>query len=473
MAIVPPTGLVPPDYEAESLRKTAQFSKNKKLNLQERQQARFALYLVGVFLLIQILCQLALLLPQLQQARVVFRTAAFAGSLMAYFLLPGRPTSAPWRYWLLGAIIIYGLNFLHPEGNSYVARLASIFLNLAILAPAFWITRLVITRIVFTYLVGVLWLFATASATIGALQVIYPERFLGQISSNVESLGEYANGLKIVLADGTEIWRPTGLTDIPGGAAPSGLTAILFSLGLMTTSRNLVIKMACLGSIGIALFCIYICQVRVVLVISVIMFSVLVTGLFLLGRYQSVLALFLLVPGLVIGSFFFANEYGGESMMRRLSTLTESSAGDVYAKNRGMFLDQTIDEMFDLYPFGAGQGRWGMMNSYFGKPDTLWVEIQWTAWLYDGGVPLMICYFGAIVAAIIQSIRTSVIAAKRSDDWLLGWGALISAYNLSTIALTFSYVPFIGQAGLEFWMLNGLLFALARHRQRHQMKSSI
>jgi hypothetical protein len=39
------------------------------------------------------------------------------------------------------------------------------------------------------------------------------------------------------------------------------------------------------------------------------------------------------------------------------------------------------------------------------------------------------------------------------------WASLIVAYDLGAVALTFSYPLFIGEFGLQFWLLNGMLFA--------------
>ena len=46
------------------------------------------------------------------------------------------------------------------------------------------------------------------------------------------------------------------------------------------------------------------------------------------------------------------------------------------------------------------------------------------------------------------------------------WASLIVAYDLGAIALTFSYPLFIGEFGLQFWLLNGLLFAACSRELR-------
>ena len=39
---------------------------------------------------------------------------------------------------------------------------------------------------------------------------------------------------------------------------------------------------------------------------------------------------------------------------------------------------------------------------------------------------------------------------------------MLTAYNLGVCAVTFSYAPFIGQMGLEFWLLNAAVATAAR-----------
>jgi hypothetical protein len=311
-----------------------------------------------------------------------------------------------------------------------------------------------------------LWFFNTLSCIVGCLQILYPGQFTMEISLVTKSIGELTDGLKLTLADGSQVWRPTGLTDVPGGAAPAGLAAILLSIGVFTSTKNLYLRSLCVPSICAGLFCIFLCQVRVVVVImtvEVIAFSI---GLLVLKRYWEFLVLSVILSALGAGMYFVSADYGGDTMTKRLETLVEDSPGAVYYSNRGRFLDYTIDELFDKYPLGAGLGRWGMMNSYFGTPDELWVEIQWTAWVYDGGLPLLFLSVSALACALVSSIRIAYYAFEDNNQWLTAWGVLIVAYNIGTVAFLFSYAPFIGQAGLEFWMLNAMLYTLAHHERK-------
>jgi hypothetical protein len=108
-----------------------------------------------------------------------------------------------------------------------------------------------------------------------------------------------------------------------------------------------------------------------------------------------------------------------------------------------------------------------MMDYYFGhggdyNGESIYVEIQWTAWLLDGGIPLILAYCAALLTTSFVSWRVArqTPTANREDLWV--WGALLLAYNVAIVALTFSYTPFMGQVGLEFWLLNGVLFSVAR-----------
>jgi hypothetical protein len=104
-----------------------------------------------------------------------------------------------------------------------------------------------------------------------------------------------------------------------------------------------------------------------------------------------------------------------------------------------------------------------MMHYYFGnrgdpRNAPIWVEVQLTGWLLDGGVPLILTYTLAILTTLGVA---SGIAVTRLPDPLPVWAALILAYDLGAVALTFNYPLFIGQGGLEFWLLNACLFGAA------------
>jgi hypothetical protein len=311
----------------------------------------------------------------------------------------------------------------------------------------------------------VIFIFHTLSATAGVLQARFPGQFEANLSTAISSQGKsYVESLKISLASGQRVFRPMGLTDVPGGAAMAGFYTVLFGIGFFLTSRGAWMRLLCLGSIAIGMVCLYLSQVRSVLVLTAI--SVLAfCGLLLWQRRTSrVLLLGGLLLAIVALSFTYAVSLGGKSVTRRMSTLIEDRPGAVYYKNRGIFLEETIYVLLPQYPLGAGLGRWGMVRSYFGdetntSSDAIYAEIQWTGWLLDGGIPLILAYVAALLMALLVSIRISL---NRNIGDLYIWGGIILAYSAGALATTFNYALFIGQGGMEFWLLNALLFAAAR-----------
>ena len=157
-----------------------------------------------------------------------------------------------------------------------------------------------------------------------------------------------------------------GLTDTPGGAAGSGMYAALFGIGFFLGSRNWIVRGVAIGSIIAGLFCIYLSQVRSIMVMCGISVAALAYILARRGDGGRLTSLAILLPVVIVPSFLWASAIGGDATVRRMQTLTADSAGNVYYKNRGHFLEATLNELLPKYPLGAGLGRWGMMYGYFG-----------------------------------------------------------------------------------------------------------
>jgi len=236
---------------------------------------------------------------------------------------------------------------------------------------------------------------------------------------------------------------------------------VLFGLGLLLTEKSQYLRAACAGGILIGFFCLELAQVRSVMVMTVICVMSFCALLLIRGDTKRFTRCLGLIGVLILASFVWAISMGGETVTKRLSSLVSEPVGDVYYNNRGHFLEDTVKELLPQYPFGAGLGRWGMMNQYFGdnsnpRTESIWVEIQWTGWLLDGGVPLILAYCAALAAAFVVAWK---ISRGRRFDRLGIWASLLFAYNLAALAVTFNYPLFIGQGGLEFWLLNACLFA--------------
>lgn len=428
---------------------------------------------VHTFILLQFTFQILLLFPQFGVLRVPMRIGTFALSLFLLARLRGGGPKHPATGPALLVLLILVVSFcFHPAVNSVLSGLAQCAMYAAILGPIFWVRHLKITPKGFQWLILMMWGFHTISSIFGVLQVYFPGRYQPYVSTAIQNSQWGVDALMITLANGVRVPRPMGLTDQPGGAATAGFYALLLGVGIALCQRNPILRIVCMASAGIGLFCIYLSQVRSILIFSGVCTICLAVVLLRQGNFGRLTIMTVGITALVVMTFSWAIAIGGESTIARFSTLVSDRADTVYQQNRGHFLQDTIDVLLPEYPFGAGLGRWGMMNSYFGdktdpRTQPIWVEIQWTGWLLDGGVPLIVAY----VAALVQSCRTAWrIAIGQLGDFAI-WGGLIFAYNIGAIAITFNYPLFIGQGGMEFWLLNSSLFVAGYHSWREQVEA--
>jgi hypothetical protein len=134
-----------------------------------------------------------------------------------------------------------------------------------------------------------------------------------------------------------------------------------------------------------------------------------------------------------------------------------------FQQNRGIFIKYTLENMLFEFPFGAGVGRWGMMNVYFGNDSSqaspIYVEIQMTGWLLDGGVFMWLLYGGAILTSLFYIYRVSVSLA---DPRLAYLASIVLCLNIFVFGLSFAGPAFNTQLGIQFWFLNAALFGAAR-----------
>jgi len=426
-------------------------------------QQTAAIWVIGV-VCVQIACQLALLSQTLAPFRVLFRSAAFSISLLAIVAVSGRANRHPARFAAMAILAIVGFGFVHPQTASALAAIAQLVLYTAIIGPIFWVPRLAVNRQTLVRLFTVFWSFHVLSSIFGVLQIYYPGQFQPNISDNVITQGELSKGLQITLANGESVWRPMGLTDSPGGAGMAGLYAFVFGMGFLAIGERWTMRIAGMGGMVVGLFCIYLSQIRSIFLLTIIIAITFAAILAALRRYSAVSRLGIAVPVIGVAVFLWASAVGGAGMVKRLETLIEADPGQVYYSNRGVFLEDTFTSFLPENPLGCGLGRWGMTANYFGNANDptapgIWVEIQWTAWVADGGLLLLVAYPFAILMAMITVGR---IAIRSREPWLSGWAILILAYDTAAVALTFNYPLFIGQFGLEFWLLNGAIYAAKR-----------
>lgn len=175
-----------------------------------------AVYALGF----QLACQVALLLPALGGMRKYMRVAAFGASLLLAVALSGhraRQLHPAARAVGVALVVLMLAGLLHPD-TQLLAALAQIGLTIAIVAPLYWVARLDARPSDFRGMLLCLVVFHTFSAAVGVLQAYYPGQFQFALSSVYQQReDDHLDSLKITLANGDKVFRPMGLTDVPGG----------------------------------------------------------------------------------------------------------------------------------------------------------------------------------------------------------------------------------------------------------------
>src|SRR5271156_2773145 len=227
--------------------------------------------LIEYFVVMELLCQLALLSSTLAPFRIVFRTAVFSVSLGLLFVLRGSGRQHPAARAAVFVMVILAVSMLNPGVNSATAAAAQFALYLAVLAPLFWISRIRIDLAEMRRVILLLWGFQVISSVVGVLQVHFPGRFQFAISTVVQGNGAgYVAMLHFQNASGEMVYRPMGLTDTPGGAAGAGFFAVLFAAGFFLLERRRSMQIVSASSMLVGMVAIYLSQVRVMLVMEMV-----------------------------------------------------------------------------------------------------------------------------------------------------------------------------------------------------------
>ncbi len=405
---------------------------------------------VFAFVVIQLICGLGLLIPDVQVLRVFVRSAACGASLLFLVIGPRRERRAGAVRWLaLGALAILTLEMFNPLGGNALSVVAHWAFCIAIIAPLFWVGRLNIPQGTLARVLLLLWAFHTIGAILGVLQAYFPAQFQPNFAALVAR-----KQLLIRLASGEWIPRPTGLTDTPGGAAGDGMYASLLGTAVVLVRPFRYSRIIGVGSVILGLMCISLSEVRAAVVTVLVCFTVMAALFAWSGRTTRATASVLLLVGLISIALYFAVGVGGQMMSHRLESLIAADPGTVYYNTRGAMLEQAFTELLPTYPLGAGLGHWGMMNAYFGSAaQEIGSEIQIGGWILDGGAPLLVMYVAAVFSAILYASRASRVSDRHQGTW----AAVVAAYSVGGFALCFSYPYFMGSGGLEFWLVNALL----------------
>ncbi len=414
------------------------------------------------FIISQIVCQLVLLTDiTTGPSRAVVRVVAYGISLVFLLVLHGGLKPHPATKPALFVFLLVALSFFNPGTDTVASGLAQIAMYVAILGPLFWMSRIRLDCKMLRAVLLTVWTFYSLSAFFGILQVYYPGKFQPHLSAQIAAKGAgYVKSLSFRLPTGQRAFRPMGLTDMPGGAGAAGFYAVLLGLGFLIMERRFLWRCVFMASMFLGMTCLYLSQVRSILVMLACCVIVLFFVLFVRGSTEKLAAVAPIVIAVGLVSFIWAIAVGGGKVEQRFHSLTQDSLANTYYKNRGIFLKHTITTLLPQFPLGAGLGRWGMTNTYFGNhARSIWVEIQWTGWLLDGGIPLILAYGITLIVAFWTAWR---IALTRQSEVGM-WGAVVLAFNIGVLAQTFDSPVFIGQLGMEFWTLNAALFAAARN----------
>jgi hypothetical protein len=416
------------------------------------------------FLLLQFLWGIALFVPGMQTYRAYLRALPYVTSLGALAYYYRRPTGEPVHAsgkWVVASLVILVLNLLHSSTHS-AAGAAQVVFQLSIVAPALWMTRAVRSEAKLARLLWIVFASSALSSGIGVLQVYYPDQFLPPEFSALgrEMNPDLVSSLTYRGADGQQIVRPPGLSDLPGGAAVAAM--LTMALGVVLAFRHhttVVVRGACLALAAVGMTTLLLTQVR-----SLALAAGASVGMFALlrmrqGRAVAGAASLAFGGALVIGAYIWAVAVGGDTLAARFTGLFDDGVVRTFQDERGAFLSYTLSELLFEYPFGAGIGRWGMMHVYFGD-SAMWdappihVEIQPTGWLLDGGIPLWVAMGGAIAAGL----RSSYLVAVRADGSLQESGTAILCLQMTLLAICFTGPAFNTQLGVQFWALTAALW---------------
>jgi hypothetical protein len=417
-----------------------------------------------------------LYVPGTQPYRLYLRIASFAIALalLAWWAVSStrHPRRHPAQPWIVASILYVGAMLLHPFTSSTLAGVAQTVLYLAVVAPFFWAPSVVRSPDHLSRIMALLLVCNGINAVVGVLQVYDPDRWMPQEMSRLVTESAFGLGAVTYMGPNGLIVRPPGLFDNPGAVAGPGMYAALLGLVFGISAMALWKRALAVAASFAGIAAIYLSQVRVSLVVSVVMLA-LYAGVLLFQDRRARAVRFGAIAGvLVCATFAFALVLGGESIAERTFTLFERDPITLYSASRGGQLVYTFDELLQTYPLGAGLGRWGMISGYFGAggrgEPPLWAEIQVAGWAIDGGIPLLLLCVGALVVTLASDTR---LALRDPDPKVRACAAVVLAANLGTCALIFSFTPFVTQIGLQFWFLAGAVHGVATAGGRHRRDS--
>jgi len=425
-----------------------------------------------VFIAIQLLWGIVLFLPGAQGYRVYIRALPYVisgVSLVYYFRRETGEPLAQCAKWLLASFGLLLVNLLQPTTHM-VAGAGQIIFQISIAAPAFWMARAIRSERRLTFFLWVLFAASFVASAAGILQVYFPERFLPpEFSVLAQTLNpNVVSSLTYVGADGRHIVRPPGLSDMPGGAAIAAMMTMVLGLTFaMRREQSWLARAVCVAGGAVGMTTLFLTQVRSLSLLAAGAIAVCAMLQFRQGRRVQGVVSVAVGLALVGGAYLWAVSVGGNAVADRFLGLLNDGVFRTFEESRGLTIRYTMTEMLAEFPFGAGLGRWGMMQTLFGDP-TMWqappihVETQPTGWLLDGGVALLFLYVGALVVALRYTYR---LAMDSRFDRLQDLATVLLCVQLTVVGLCLSGPAFNNQLGIQFWAVTGALAGAAGLRR--------
>ena len=231
-----------------------------------------------IFIISQTALPALLYLPGSQAFRLPIRFSAFAISLAAFAWYQVESTTemprSPIQAWAAAILGLLALMLFHPETSSLIGGIAHMAVYLAVLAPLFWAPEFVKSPEQLARIMWILLLCSGANAVVGVLQVYDPGRWLPAEFSRVMTATETGLGaVTYIGAQGQRIVRPPGLFDTPGAVAGPAMFAALLGLVFAVSAIPIWKRALSLGIAFAGLAAIYLSQVRISLVATVVMMA--------------------------------------------------------------------------------------------------------------------------------------------------------------------------------------------------------
>jgi len=413
-----------------------------------------------------------LFIPGSQAYRLPIRTGAYAISLFAlalwWFHRGGQQRARhPAGAWIGLTLTWVGLMILHPLTGSLLVGLAQFALYVSILCPVFWAQSFVGSRQKLMRTLVVLLLCNGVNSAVGVLQVYDPDRWMPR---ELSAVYQGAGGQRALAAatyigpNGRRILRPPGLFDAPGAVAGAGMVATILGLIFCLEPLGLVRRGISLAFATAGMLALYLSHVRAAFVMTLGMMAAYLAMLALQNQKKRALGFGFLGFGMVVVGLSVATTLGGEGISKRFMTLLEGDPRDLYYESRGIQVEAAMTDLVAEYPLGAGLGRWGMLSFYYGGSGRgLFAEVQPHAWVLDGGVPLLALYGLVLIVTLLGDLKLIRSLADPEDRLA---ATIVVAANVGTIGLVFTFVPFTTAAGMQFWMLEGMLRGAMADRPR-------